>query len=149
MATILFFEKPGCQNNIRQKAILERSGHIVEAINLLEHQWSTGELEDYLGDKPIEQCFNPAAPTIKSGKLNPLDFTKEEAMLLMIENPLLIKRPLLQIGKHRLQGFDTTALREVIELAEVEVKPIDASFGMTDMNSCPHSNSNSCITPKI
>lgn len=67
MATILFYEKPGCKNNTRQKAMLELSGHEVEAVNLLEYSWSKEELEEYLGEKPVAECFNPAAPAIKSG----------------------------------------------------------------------------------
>ena len=145
MATILFYEKPGCQNNTRQKAMLELSGHAVQSVNLLEYPWSKEELEKYLGDKPVDKCFNPAAPAIKSGEINPLAYTKEEAVLMMIENPLLIKRPLLQIGEHRIQGFDTTVLRNLISLSGVQGAE---KFRMTDMNTCPHMNNFSCLTPE-
>ena len=149
MATILFYEKPGCQNNTRQKAMLELSGHTVQSVNLLEYPWSKEELEKYLGDKPVDKCFNPSAPAIKSGEINPLAYTKEEAVLMMIENPLLIKRPLLQIGEHRIQGFDTTVLRNLISLSGVQgAEKIVESFRMTDMNTCPHMNNVSCLTPE-
>ena len=149
MATILFYEKPGCRNNTRQKAMLELSGHAVQSVNLLEYPWSKEELEEYLGEKAVEECFNPAAPAIKSGEINPLVYTKEEAVLMMIEDPILIKRPLLQIGEHRIQGFDTTVLRYIINLSGVEgAEKVVESFRMTDMNSCPHINNFSCITPE-
>jgi nitrogenase-associated protein len=145
MATILFYEKPGCKNNIRQKAMLELSGHKVEAVNLLEYPWSKEELEEYLGEKPVAECFNPAAPAIKSGEINPLDFTRNEAIALMLQEPLLIKRPLIKIGSHRFQGFDTSALRHLISLEPVHgAEEVIKSFKMSDMNSCPHNINFSC-----
>jgi arsenate reductase len=147
MAHILFFEKPGCRNNIRQKAMLELSGHTVEAVNLLQYAWSKEELEKYLDKKPVAEYFNPAAPAIKSGEINPLSFTREEAIAIMIREPLLIKRPLIKIGSHHLQGFDTELLKKLISLDAVQgTAEVATSFKMSDMNACPHSNNFSCIT---
>jgi len=146
MATILFYEKPGCQNNIRQKKILELSGHIVEPINLLVHQWTTEELGHFLGEKPIAECFNPAAPAIKSGLINPFEFSKEEALEIMIKEPLLIKRPLLKIGNQCIQGFDTSLLQQMINLSPVkDADTIAEKSGMHDLNSCPHIDNTTCI----
>ncbi len=151
MATILFYEKPGCKNNTRQKAMLELSGHEVEAVNLLEYSWSKEELEEYLGEKPVAECFNPAAPAIKSGELDPLRLTKEDAITIMIREPLLIKRPLMKIGDHYLQGFDTTELRNLISFDAVDgAENVIKSFKMSDMDSCPHNNNSnfSCKNPE-
>ncbi|MFZ4524376.1 MAG: ArsC/Spx/MgsR family protein [Chlorobium sp.] len=151
MAMILFYEKPGCKNNTRQKAMLELSGHDVEAVNLLEYSWSKEELEEYLGEKPVVECFNPAAPAIKSGELNPLRLTKEDAITIMIREPLLIKRPLMKIGNHYLQGFDTTELRNLISFDAVDgAENVIKSFKMSDMDSCPHNNNSnfSCKNPE-
>lgn len=35
MATVIFYEKPGCINNTKQKARLLAAGHEVQAHNLL------------------------------------------------------------------------------------------------------------------
>jgi nitrogenase-associated protein len=151
MATVLFYEKPGCGNNTRQKAMLELSGHSVEAVNLLEYSWSKEELEEFLGEKSVAECFNPAAPAIKSGKINPLEFTKEEAIAIMIQEPLLIKRPLMKIGTLHIQGFDITTLKNLISLDPVQgAEDAIKSFKMSDMNSCPHNNNNnfSCKNPE-
>jgi arsenate reductase (glutaredoxin) len=151
MATVLFYEKPGCRNNIRQKSMLELSGHVVEAVDLLQYSWSKEELEEFLGEKPVAECFNPAAPAIKSGELNPSGFTKEEAIAIMIQEPLLIKRPLMKIGSHYIQGFDTTALRNLIRFDAVDgAENVIKSFKMSDMDSCPHNNNNnfSCKNPE-
>ena len=145
METILFYEKPGCQNNIRQKAILEESGYLVESVNLLEHPWTKEELDHYLGEKTVAECFNRAAPAIKSGLVNPFDFTKEEALEAMIREPLLIKRPLMRIGSHYIQGFDRAVLQNLINLTPVQCSENIVNASMTDLNSCPHINNVSCI----
>jgi len=146
MATILFYEKPGCMNNARQKTILKRSGHSVEAINLLEYPWTKKELEKYLGETSVADCFNPAAPAIKSGELDTHGLTREEALTIMIQEPLLIRRPLMKIGNHHLQGFDTAALRNIISLSSDEnAEDADRTINLSDMNSCPHNNTFTCI----
>jgi len=137
METILFYEKPGCQNNTRQKKILELSGDVVKSVSLLDHPWTKEELAHYLGGKPVAECFNPAAPAIKSGLVNPRDFTKDEALEAMIKEPILIKRPLMKIGIHCIQGFDPVLLQNLINLQPVQV--------ITDLNSCPHTENSSCI----
>ncbi len=149
MADILFYEKPGCINNTRQKAILVQSGHVLETVNLLEHAWSKEELEKYLGEKPVVECFNPAAPAIKSGELNPMEFTKEEAIARMILEPLLIKRPLMKIGIHYIQGFDITVLNKLIDLDPAQGTADEKNiFNMNGMNACPHDNNLSCTKPE-
>ncbi len=146
MGTILFYEKPGCQNNIRQKGILELSGHLVESVNLLRHPWTKEELSCYLGVKPVAECFNMAAPAVKSGAVNPVDFSKEEALDMMIKDPLLIRRPLMKIGNHCIQGFDRAALQNLINLKPAEDgDTIEETSGMKDMNSCHNFNNASCI----
>ncbi|ABL64959.1 thioredoxin domain-containing protein [Chlorobium phaeobacteroides] len=145
MASILFFEKPGCQNNTRQKAWLELSGHTVDAVNILEYAWTKEELSLYLGENPISACFNPAAPEVKTGSMKPELLNKEDALDAMIKKPLLIRRPLLKIGNHYLQGFDTAVLRTIISLEAVPgAEKVIKSFITSDFNNCPHSDTLSC-----
>jgi arsenate reductase len=145
MATVLFFEKPGCINNTRQKAMLESSGHIVEAVNLLEYPWTKEELEQYLGTKLVAECFNLAAPAVKSGEIDPCRFGREEAIALMIREPLFIKRPLMKIGNLHLQGFNIAALSTLIGLVPIESGVNgEQSSAMMDMTTCPHTNNFSC-----
>lgn len=69
----------------------------------------------------------------------------------MIREPLLIKRPLMKIGDHYLQGFDTTELRNLISFDAVDgAENVIKSFKMSDMDSCPHNNNSnfSCKNPE-
>lgn len=105
MATVVFYEKPGCRTNARQRRLLEAAGHVLLVRNLLTEAWTAGELLSYFGDMPVTNWFNPAAPTVKSGSVDPERADSEAALALMLADPLLIRRPLLEMGGRRRAGF--------------------------------------------
>jgi nitrogenase-associated protein len=123
MASILFYEKPGCANNSRQKALLAASGHEVEARDLLTEAWTPARLRPFFGGKPVSQWFNPAAPRVKSGEIRPETLTEETALDLMVADPLLIRRPLMQVGERQEAGFDQAVVEAWIGLA-ASAKPV-------------------------
>ena len=49
MARVIFWEKPGCQGNERQKEILLASGHDLEVRDLLAETWSVESLGLFSG----------------------------------------------------------------------------------------------------
>lgn len=106
MSTILFYEKPGCANNARQKSLLLEAGHELIVRNLLETRWEAGELRAFFGRHAVSEWFNRAAPRVKSGEIVPEALDEAVALALMLEDPLLIRRPLLQVGERREAGFD-------------------------------------------
>ena len=71
MATIQFYQKPGCVTNARQKRMLEAAGHTVIARNLLAEPWTEERLRGFFGSTPVTAWFNPAAPRVKSGEVSP------------------------------------------------------------------------------
>lgn len=68
MATIQFYQKPGCATNARQRRMLEAAGHTVIAKSLLAEPWTAEGLRGFFGSTPVTAWFNPAAPRIKSGE---------------------------------------------------------------------------------
>jgi len=106
MARIVFWEKPGCQGNAHQKEILLASGHQLEVCDLLTAPWDAASLALFFGERPVAEWFNPAHPRIKSGEVIPNAFEREEALRLMVSEPLFIVRPLLQVGEDRLASFN-------------------------------------------
>jgi nitrogenase-associated protein len=128
MATVLFFEKPGCANNTKQKFWLTASGHTVLAKNLLEEKWHKDELRPFFGDLPVALWFNPSAPRIKSGEVNPAILDGDTALAMMIAEPLLIRRPLMLANGRYCAGFDTDEVHRWIGLNDAK----DAG----DLESC-------------
>ncbi len=116
MATVVFFEKPSCAGNARQKQMLIRAGHRVEAHNLLTTSWTPERLLSFFGDLPVSDWFNPAAVRVKSGEIDRQRIEADTALALLVAEPQLIRRPLLEIDGVRLVGFDVQRLRALIGL---------------------------------
>ena len=110
MAKVIFYEKPGCGGNARQKALLIASGHEVEARNLLAETWTASSLRPFFGARPVLEWFNAASPRLKSGEIRPEALTEQDALALMLQDPLLIRRPLMQVGARLEAGFDAGKL---------------------------------------
>jgi nitrogenase-associated protein len=107
---VTFFEKPGCTNNTRQKQWLRERGVAVVAIDLLDYPWSEAELLAFLNALPVSEWFNRSAPRVKSGEVVPERMSREAAMRALLQEHLLIRRPLLRKGDERRVGFDTGAI---------------------------------------
>ncbi len=107
MAHIVFYEKPGCGGNARQKALLRAAGHALETRDLLRWPWTAAGLLAFLAPWPVAQWFNRAAPRVKSGEVVPEALDTAAALALLLADPLLIRRPLMACGDTRLVGFDT------------------------------------------
>ena len=54
-------------------------------------------LRAFFGDLPVKHWFNTSAPAIKQGEVEPDKLNEQEALALMLDNPLLIRRPLMQV----------------------------------------------------
>lgn len=112
---VVFYEKPFCAANAKQKQILRESGCTLIERNILEHGLDAEALRSFMGDKAVHTWFNPAAPAIKNGLLSPAVLGEAEAMELLMNDPILIRRPLMIIGNEKLCGFDAAKVSEVLD----------------------------------
>ncbi|MES2877318.1 MAG: hypothetical protein V4713_02760 [Pseudomonadota bacterium] len=118
MTHLVFFEKPGCGGNARQRAALMAAGHTLEQRNLLTEPWTPDSLLAFFKPLPVSDWFNRAAPRIKSGEIQPEALNAVTALALLLSDPLLIRRPLMQRTDNgsRHVGFDTADVHEWISL---------------------------------
>ncbi len=133
MAKITFWEKPGCKGNSKQKEILLASGHQLEVRDLLSENWSEESLARFFGDRPVAEWFNITNPDVKAGRIDPQQVSYDDALTMMVAEPLLIGRPLMQVGNERLAGFEVEQVHNWIGL-KLE------SVGERDPKNCP------CVT---
>jgi len=112
---VVFYEKPFCAANAKQKQILRSSGCTLIERNLLEHGLDAESLRSFMGDKKVVDWFNPAAPAIKNGEIFPETLDEASAMELLMSNPILIRRPLMVIGTEKLGGFDEKKVSEILD----------------------------------
>lgn len=119
MASVIFYEKPGCINNTRQKKLLRAAGHQVDDRNLLTHDWEPQTLARFLLPENRDSWVNKTHPGIKSGDIK-LDMQQIESVLeALCKDPLLIRRPLMEINGLCLQGFDAERVDQLIGLNEL------------------------------
>lgn len=139
MAKVIFYEKPGCKNNTKQKTLLAAAGHELEAHDLLTNSWTAENLQLFFGDRPVVEWFNKAAPRVRSGEVLPEEVDAQTALALMVEDPLLIRRPLLQVGERREVGFDIERIDAWIGLkpANDSLKDTTEKLMSQDLQGCP------------
>jgi nitrogenase-associated protein len=134
MTKILFYEKPGCINNTKQKALLQAAGHVLEVRNLLTEAWTTETLRPFFGDLPVSQWFNRTAPQVKSQEVVPEQLDEETALALMVANPLLIRRPLIQVRDRKEVGFDLNKIDTWVGLQAKD------NVSNQDLETCPRTH---------
>jgi nitrogenase-associated protein len=132
MAFIVYYTKLGCMTSAKQVDLLRQSGHEVEVRDLLAHTWLPQELTSYFGDNPVQLWFNPNSPRVKSGEIDPSAYTGTEALRLMQEDHLLIRRPLMESGGQRICGFDPAKVHAWVGLAS----PEEANSNSVNFQTC-------------
>jgi len=133
MRKLLFFEKPGCITNGKQKKWLRESGIDFQARNLLVEPWTAPRLRDFFGDLPLSEWINKNAPAVSSGEFTLENLTESELIQAMIEQPLLIRRPLFELGSQRWCGFDPQTLESKLAMESV-------AAAETPDENCSHNN---------
>ncbi|MDX2215658.1 MAG: ArsC/Spx/MgsR family protein [Oculatellaceae cyanobacterium bins.114] len=143
MSTVIFYEKPGCVNNTKQKTLLLLAGHTLEIHNLLIEPWTRDRLYRFFHQLPVTEWFNRTAPQIKSGEIVPKHLNAETALTLMLQNPILIRRPLLQVGDRCEVGFNVEQIDQWIGLSAVHAlqKTSHRYLVQQDLETCPHTAS--------
>ncbi len=118
MTHLVFFEKPGCCGNARQSAALRAAGHTLDRRNLLATPWTPESLLAFLAPLPVPEWFNRAAPRVKNGEVQPDTLDAQAALALLLQDPLLIRRPLMQRTDNNTRhvGFDTAAVNAWVGL---------------------------------
>ncbi len=111
---VIFYEKTGCAGNKKQKELLRLNGITFETRSILDTSWDKESLESFFKDLEIDNIINQFAPQIKNNELDLSSISKEELIELMCTTPILIKRPLLEIGDEKIVGFDTKKINSIL-----------------------------------
>ncbi len=131
---IHFYEKPGCINNTKQKKILAEKGYTIIAENILTYKWTVEKLKTFMQDRPLKERFNMSAPKIKNGEVSIDNFDEQSALEAMVNDPYLIKRPLIQYGEKFGCGFDSTLATDLVN--GINVDSLLQCPKMAENNSC-------------
>ena len=146
MAEILFYEKPGCINNTKQKKLLQSAGHNVVAVDLLSHNWTEQALLEFFEALEVEAWFNPNAPDVYNGVVKPKTYTRATALAAMMRNPLLIKRPLIDVNGKKFVGFDHPEINALLP-SEATSTPETKVLLRENLTDCPKKSANETCDP--
>ena len=72
----------------------------------------------------------------------PTQVSENEALSLMLDDPLLIRRPLMRVGDRKQVGFDATSINDWIGLTA----DIDARIDVGEMEKCQRNDGHGCNT---
>ncbi|MDF5708808.1 MAG: nitrogenase-associated protein [Nostoc sp. S4] len=140
MARVIFYSKPGCKGGTKQKVLLTAAGHEVVAYDLLTEPWTVERLRSFFGNHPVADWFNRSSPRIKSGEIVPEKIDAQTALVQMLRDPLLIRRPLLEVGDRREVGFDVEKIDAWIGLNPVDesLREISENLMNQNLQGCAH-----------
>ncbi|MBU0721047.1 arsenate reductase family protein [bacterium] len=116
MNVVIFYEKPGCVTNAKQKKLLRFAGCMVIERDVLNHQMPHDELRMFFKNKPLKEWFNPNAPLIKYNQIDLSSLSEKMAMDLLMKNPILIRRPLMVVKGRRLCGFNQWFVEKLLKV---------------------------------
>ena len=106
MAKFTFYTKPSCTTCRNAKSYLEDASVELDPIDINLNPPSRAFLEEHVDGERFLDFVSTRSPVFKA---RPLPSSKEEAIDLMLEQPNLIKRPVLVKGQQVIFGFDKRA----------------------------------------
>ena len=95
------------------RASLSQAGVELEERDFFQDRFSEEELRRLLGDRPPSDFFSWKSPSFRALGRPPESFTDEELLQLMLQEPRLIRRPLIQVGDRVIVGTDKKAVEEL------------------------------------
>jgi arsenate reductase (glutaredoxin) len=106
VAKLPFYTKPSCTTCRNARSFIEEAGVELEPIDINLHPPSRAFLEEHVDDQRFLDFVSTRSPVFKT---RPFPTSKQEAIDLMLEQPNLIKRPVLIRGQQVIFGFDKRA----------------------------------------
>jgi arsenate reductase (glutaredoxin) len=67
-----------------------------------------------LQGKPAIEMFNPRSPSVKSMGLEPEKLSNDKLIDLMLQEPRLVRRPVVRIGDQVYFGVDSKVLEKIL-----------------------------------
>ena len=79
-----------------------------------KNPFSEKELRELIGSDPIEPFLNTRTPLYREKNMKQKPPSKDEAIKLMLQDPNLLKRPVIVKGKKKLTGFNEADVNELL-----------------------------------
>ncbi len=80
--------------------------------DFFKNTFTEAELREILGDTAPSEIFSWRSPSVKKMGLNRDELSDEQLIRLMLEEPRLIRRPLIQVDGKLVVGTDKRAMAQ-------------------------------------
>ena len=94
------------------KASLSQDGVELDERDFFKDGFTESELRDLLGDTPPADVFSWRSPSARKLGLDRDTVSDDELIRLMLDEPRLIRRPLIQVDGRLIVGTDKKAMAE-------------------------------------
>jgi regulatory protein spx len=112
---VTLYTKAGCTTCIKARQFLLSQGIHYTERDIFKHPFSEGELRSLVERRPITEIFSFRSPSVKALGLAPEQLSEEEMIRYMLEEPRLIRRPLMTTGQALAVGFDEEQLLSTLK----------------------------------
>jgi arsenate reductase-like glutaredoxin family protein len=97
------------------KAELSQAGIEYDERDFFAEPFTADELRDIIGTRPVSDFFSWRSPSFRKMGLNRDDLSDDKLLQLMVEEPRLIRRPLILTGEGGLiVGTDKKAMADLV-----------------------------------
>ena len=98
-----------------------QSGAVVSERDFFKETLTEEEIRDMAALVGIEQMFARRSPSLKQMGLADKELSEDEIVRLMLQEPKLVRRPLMRVGDRLLVGGALAAVQAAITAAGVRV----------------------------
>ncbi len=95
------------------RGALTGSGVELKERDFFKEAFTEAELRGLLGDTPASEIFSWRSPSVKKMGLDKNSLVEDDLIRLMLEEPRLVRRPLIRVGGKLVVGTDKRAMAEV------------------------------------
>ena len=108
---VRFYQKSSCGDCRKAREVLSHMGLNLDVRDLFREPLNRSELTELIGSTDVREFLNPASVMFRQRRMESAPPTRAEAIRLMMEDPNLIRRPIIIKGKRKVFGFEKTILR--------------------------------------
>ena len=94
-----------------------QNGYTVEERDYFKEPFTETELRELvteMGEPGVTSMFAARSPSLKKMGLNAADLSDERKLSLMLEEPRLVRRPIVRLGDRLIAGASVKAITEAL-----------------------------------
>jgi ADP-ribosyl-[dinitrogen reductase] hydrolase len=123
MKKVVLYQKSGSKKAREQKDMLAAAGYEVELRDLTAEHWTSAGLRPFFAERPVSEWFDPSAPQVLSGEIDPSRANPQQALVMFSVNPSLINGPLIKCNGRCASGLNVRELRYFLDVHASGGKP--------------------------